>query len=113
MTCYNVNKDTEECVKRWFAMKLKKPVFTAFILCVTAICFVSSSNAESNRKLWNHMCASCHDGKTAPDMEALRVKYQTADAFTVAVRSKGNRCMNILKNDESLIRKIALEIGLK
>ena len=94
-------------------MKFEKPVFAFFVLCLITISFASGSNAESNRKLWSHMCASCHDGKTAPDMESLRVKYMTVDKFTVAVESKGHRCMNILKNDESLIKKIAKEIGLK
>jgi len=94
-------------------MKCEKPLFTVFVLCLITISFASGSNAENNRKLWSHMCASCHDSKTAPDMESLRAKYRTADEFTVAVESRGHRCMNILKNDESLIKKIAKEIGLK
>ena len=94
-------------------MKSEKLVLAVFILCLITISFISSSKAENNRKLWSHMCASCHDGKTAHDMEALRAKYRTVDAFTVAVDSKGHRCMNILKNDKSLIKKIGKEIGLK
>ena len=94
-------------------MKIEKTVITVFVLCLATISFVSSSNAENNRKLWSNMCASCHDGKTAPDMESLRAKYRTVDEFSAAVDSKGHRCMNILKNDESLIKKIAKEIGLK
>ena len=94
-------------------MKIEKTVITVFVLCLTIASFVSSSNAENNRKLWSNMCASCHDGKTAPDMESLRAKYRTVDEFTAAVESKGHRCMNILKNDEALIKKIAKEIGLK
>ena len=94
-------------------MKFEKPVFTVCVLCLITMSFVSGSNAENNKKLWSHMCASCHDGKTAPDVEALRDKYITVDEFTAAVEAKGHRCMNILKNDESLIKKIGKEIGLK
>jgi len=45
--------------------------------------------------------------------EAMREKYQTAAVFTEAVLNKGDRCMNILKNDKKMIRKVASEIGLK
>ena len=75
--------------------------------------FQPDSHAAGSKKLWVNMCASCHDGKTAPDMESLRLKYITIEAFTLAVKSRGHRCMNILKNDESLIKKIGREIGLK
>lgn len=68
---------------------------------------------ETDRKLWNRMCASCHDGSTAPDEAALRATYPTIDVFTEAVRTKGNRCMNILKNDPKLISQIGAEIGIR
>jgi len=85
-------------------------LLTAFFITIS---FHPDSHAANSMKLWSNMCASCHDGKTAPDKESLRLKYVTIGAFTVAVKSRGHRCMNILKNDESLIKKIGKEIGLK
>lgn len=87
------------------------------IMLLTAFFFgiipVSDSTAVSGTKLWPKMCASCHDGKTALSKEAMREKYQTVAAFTEAVQNKGDRCMNILKNDKKMIKKVAKEIGLK
>ncbi len=71
------------------------------------------SAAGEDRKLWTKLCASCHDGETAPTPVALKEKYGTLDRFHDAVMKKGARCMNILKNDEGLIRKVGLELGLK
>jgi len=75
--------------------------------------FASSTHAVTRTQFWSKMCASCHDGKTAISKEAMREKYQTAAVFTEAVLNKGDRCMNILKNDKKLINKVAKEIGLK
>lgn len=75
--------------------------------------FISNSHAVARTQFWTKMCASCHDGKTAISKEAMREKYQTANAFTEAVLNKGDRCMNILKNDKKMIKKVAKEIGLK
>ena len=85
-------------------------LFFAFLVNVA---FITESNALERTKLWPNMCASCHDGTTAISKDAIREKFQTVDAFTKAVLKKGGRCMNILKNDEDLIRKVAIEIGLK
>ena len=94
-------------------MRWRRLVSPVFVFCLMTVLLISCKETGSNKRLWSSMCASCHDGKTAPDMESLRSKYQTLDAFSAAVRSKGGRCMNILKNDESLIRKIGKEMGLK
>jgi hypothetical protein len=75
--------------------------------------FSSGAYAVTRTAFWPKMCASCHDGKTAISKEAMREKYQTAAVFTDAVLNKGDRCMNILKNDRKMIRKVANEIGLK
>lgn len=92
-----------------FRLKLFLQVL-AFFLCFLA---VSESQAALRTKLWTKMCASCHDGSTAISKDTLKEKYQTVSAFTDAVLNKGNRCMNILKNDKKMIRKIAGEIGLR
>ena len=75
--------------------------------------FISNTHAVTRTQFWPKMCASCHDGKTAISKEAMREKYQTAAAFSEAVLNKGDRCMNILKNDKKMIKKVANEIGLK
>lgn len=72
----------------------------------------SSADQGGDAKLWSRMCSSCHDGSTAPAASALKEKYPSQEAFSEAVRNKGNRCMNILKNDPGLIEKIAREIGI-
>ncbi|MBI5848731.1 MAG: hypothetical protein HZB31_12460 [Nitrospirae bacterium] len=75
--------------------------------------FASDTHAVTRTQFWPKMCASCHDGKTAISKEAMREKHQTVTAFTEAVMNKGDRCMNILKNDKKMIKKVAKEIGLK
>jgi hypothetical protein len=95
------------------AMNKRNPALILFAILLIAPSLHTNSYATGSMKLWSNMCASCHDGKTAPDMESLRLKYMTIDAFSVAVKSRGHQCMNILKNDESLIKKIGREIGLK
>ena len=75
--------------------------------------FLAEAPAAARAKLWPRMCASCHDGETALSKEALREKYPDIEIFTAAVMSKGNRCMNILRNDRKLIKKIANEIGIR
>ena len=94
-------------------MNRRNLAFIFFAVLFITMSFQPDSHAADSKKLWANMCASCHDGTTAPDMESLRLKYMTIEAFTVAVKSRGHRCMNILKNDESLIKKIGREIGLK
>jgi len=94
-------------------MYIRNLSFVFFTVLFITMAFQLDSHASDSRKLWSNMCASCHDGRTAPDMESMRSKYVTIDAFTVAVKSRGHQCMNILKNDESLIKKIGREIGLK
>lgn len=79
------------------------------------LCFLNSAEslAAARTGLWTKMCGSCHDGTTAISKDTLKEKYQTVSSFTDAVLNKGSRCMNILKNDKKMIRKIAAEIGLK
>ncbi|TAN41893.1 MAG: hypothetical protein EPN25_04025 [Nitrospirae bacterium] len=97
-----------------FCITYSKKVFISslaglFIISV----FLAEAPAAARAKLWPRMCASCHDGETALSKEALREKYPTVEVFTAAVMDKGARCMNILRNDRKLIKKIANEIGIK
>lgn len=94
-------------------MKTKILFLMLFFVLLCGSAFAPQSSALARTTFWSKMCASCHDGNTAIAKDAIREKYQTIDVFTEAVLKKGGRCMNILKNDEDLIRKVAKEIGLK
>lgn len=108
-----MKQDSEEQLEKGGYMNKRNLVFIFFTVLFITMSFQPDSHAAGSKKLWSNMCASCHDGKSAPDMDALRLKFMTIDVFTVAVKSRGHQCMNILKNDESLIKKIGREIGLK
>lgn len=82
------------------------------IVSMSVLAGVPAVHGAQKAKLWSKLCASCHDGNTAPGPEDFRAAYKTADEFTAAVRAKGSQCMNLVKNDERTIRKIAAEIGI-
>ncbi len=69
--------------------------------------------------LWERMCEACHDGSTVlngkvvMDKEQMKAKYSTIDELVKAVTCEGPPCMNILKHDEKLVRKVGKEIGIK
>jgi hypothetical protein len=69
--------------------------------------------------LWERMCEACHDGKTVlngqvvMDKDQMKLKYRTLDELVNAVTCEGPPCMNILKHDEKLVRKVGKEIGIK
>lgn len=94
-------------------MKYRSMLLIALFGIYLCSIFVSNAHAVARTQLWSKMCASCHDGQIAMSKEAMREKYQTVAVFTEAVRNKGDRCMNILKNDKKMIKKVANEIGLK
>lgn len=91
----------------------RRSIFLMLFIVILGGIFTSDSHAATPTQFWSKMCASCHDGKTAISKEAMREKYQTATVFSEAVLNKGDRCMNILKNDKKMIKKVAKEIGLK
>ncbi len=94
-------------------MKNCSILFVMFMTFLVGNPFTSDAYAGTRTQFWPKMCASCHNGSTAISKEAMREKYQTVSAFSEAVLNKGGRCMNILKNDKKMIRKVANEIGLK
>ncbi len=67
---------------------------------------------------WERKCVACHDGQTilngrvVPDKEQLKAKYQTLEAFVDSCDGSP-ACMNILKHDKELFKKIGEELGLK
>ncbi len=94
-------------------MKTRIAVLLAALFFCAGVVLPPPGHAVKRAELWENMCASCHDGKTAPDEEWMRDHFGSADEFVDAVKRRGNRCMNILKHDETLARKIAQEIGIK
>jgi hypothetical protein len=87
----------------------------AFVLFLALLSFAMTSGCarKPETKLWSNLCATCHNGRTAPTADVIRNKYKTTEEFAAAVKVRGHRCMNILKNDNTLIKKVAREIGLK
>jgi hypothetical protein len=77
------------------------------------------SPRQERHRLWERMCEACHDGQTVlngkvvMDKNQLRAKYHTLDELVNAVTCQAPPCMNILKHDEKLVRKVGTEIGIK
>lgn len=93
---------------------MKRRIFIISVLLSGTIVFLSVGDTfASERKLWKHKCASCHDGKTAPAPESLVEKYKTVEEFTNGVQTEGHKAMNILKDSLPLIKRIAQELGIK
>lgn len=69
--------------------------------------------------LWERTCESCHDGQTVLNgkvvmsKEQIQAKYKTLDELVNAVSCEGPPCMNILKHDKTLVRKVGEELGIK
>jgi hypothetical protein len=93
-------------------MKSRGVVLAAVFLVSIIVLLASQGHAVKRTELWTNMCESCHNGKTAPDAEWMHEHYRTVDDFVAAVKGRGKQCMNILKHDETLARKIAAEIGI-
>ena len=93
---------------------MKRRILIISVLLSGTIVFLSVGDTfASERKLWKHKCASCHDGKTAPAPESLVEKYKTVEEFTNGVQTEGHKAMNILKDSLPLIKRIAQELGIK
>ncbi len=84
------------------------PVLVSFVL----VLFSGQDTFAQKRKLWTNMCASCHDGKAAPAADALKEKHPTTEKFSEAVNRKGSQCMNMVRSNPNVIKKIAKEIGI-
>ncbi len=90
----------------WIVLVLLLPLFPGFTAKAQAV------------SLWERMCEACHDGSTVlngkvvPDKDEIRKKFSSLDALVDAVACKAPPCMNILKHDEKLVRKVGKEIGI-
>lgn len=96
---------------------IPKTIKFTIIVAFSSIFISGCSNVQS-LNLWERHCASCHDGKTmlngevVPDKEQLKKKYKTLDEFAKGC-SGATTCMNIVKHEETLLRAVGAEIGLK
>ncbi len=77
------------------------------------------TSQKSGISLWERMCEACHDGSTVLngkvviDKKQMKEKYKTVDELVKAVTCEGPPCMNILKHDEKLVKRVGKEIGLR
>jgi len=80
---------------------------------------VGFSSRTAHISLWERMCEACHDGttvlngKVVIDKEQIKAKYKTLDDLVKAVSCESPPCMNILKHDERLVRRVGKELGIK
>ena len=96
---------------------LKRAVIIIVILIFPLLAGLSYRSPRIS--LWERMCEACHDGKTVlngqvvMDKDRMKAKYRTLDELVNAVTCEGPPCMNILKHDEKLVRKVGKEIGIR
>ncbi len=96
---------------------IKKAVSVIIILLFPLL--VAASYKSQRISMWDRMCEACHDGTTVLNgqvvinKDQMRAKYHTIDELVNAVVCEGHPCMNILKHDEKLVRKVAREIGIR
>ncbi len=90
------------------------------IIIILLFPLLSGLSYRSTRiSMWERMCEACHDGSTVLngkvviDKEQIKTKYRTIDELVKGVTCEGPPCMNILKHDEKLVRKVGKEIGIK
>lgn len=91
----------------------------SFIIILLFPLLAGLSYRSSRVSLWERMCEACHDGKTVLngqvviDKDRMKAKYHTLDELVNAVTCESPPCMNILKHDKKLVRRVGKEIGLK
>jgi len=91
----------------------------SFIIILLFPLLAAPSYRSPRISMWERMCEACHDGSTVlngkvvMDKEQMKAKYHTLDELVKAVTCEGPPCMNILKHDEKLVRKVGKEIGIK
>ncbi len=90
------------------------------IIIILLFPLLAAPSYKSQRiSMWDRMCEACHDGTTVLngqvviDKAQMKARYHTIDELVKAVLCEGHPCMNILKHDEQLVRKVGKEIGIK
>jgi len=85
---------------------MKKYIVISIMIFLATCMFFSAAHSE-----WEK-CKVCHNGRTAPDEQALKTKYQTADSLIKGAQGALNPMMKNYKGDEEL-REAAKDLGLK
>jgi hypothetical protein len=97
---------------------MKTGTLTIFVVLLFPLLAGFTSRSERH-SLWERMCEACHDGETVlngkvvMDKTQMKAKYHTLDELVNAVTCQAPPCMNILKHDEKLVRKVGKEIGIR
>ena len=93
--------------------------FVSIIIILLFPLLAGLSYKSDRISMWDRMCEACHDGatvlngKVVIDKEQMKAKYHSLDELVKAVLCEGHPCMNILKHDEKLVRKVGKEIGIR
>ncbi len=116
----NIFRKRSNIVNRFYKgdeVMIKRVVSIIIILLFPLLAGLSYKSPRIS--LWERMCEACHDGSTVLngnvviDKEQMKAKYRTLDELVNAVTCEGPPCMNILKHDEKLVRKVGKEIGIR
>ncbi len=86
-----------------------KRLVSALLLCCSFLLF---AGLHAYAASWDQ-CKGCHDGVFAPDANAFKQKYKTADDFIRAAKESNEPLMKRYKNNGELLREAAKDIGLK
>lgn len=55
-------------------------------------------------------CKGCHNGSVAPAVDALKSKFNTADALVAGAKASANPMMQAIQADEAKLKAAAEEI---
>jgi hypothetical protein len=55
-------------------------------------------------------CKGCHNGSVAPDIDALKSKFKTADELVAAAKNSKNPMMKSAQADDAKLKAAAEEI---
>jgi hypothetical protein len=99
-------------------IKMKNKAIQLIIVSLFLPLLLGFANKPHRMSLWERHCEACHDGQTVLNgnvvigKNQMKAKYKTSEDLEKAVACQSPPCMNILKHDKTLIRKVSKEIGL-
>jgi hypothetical protein len=83
---------------------MKKTLLTMTTLAVIALTPSLATAGESE------VCKGCHNGSVAPNVDALKAKFKTADALVAGAKSTQNPMMKPIQANEAKLKAAAAEI---
>jgi hypothetical protein len=83
-----------------------------FLLVLTAPAALAAEHKGPSNP-WMQLCASCHNGARAVEVEQIRRRYRTLSAFAQAVKVKDGNCLAIMRDDDALMRRVASGMNLE